>query len=73
MVLLEIFIDINLPAALWPWGLTQPLTEMSARNISLGSKGGRCVRLKILTPTSADCLEIWDPQPPETLRVCPGL
>ena len=22
---------------------------------------------------SADCLEIWEPQPPETLRVCIGL
>ena len=31
-VSLEIFIDIALPATLWPWGLNQPLTEM--RNIS---------------------------------------
>jgi hypothetical protein len=35
MVSLEFFIDIILPAALWP---TQPLTEMSTRNISWGVK-----------------------------------
>jgi hypothetical protein len=27
-------IDIILPAVLWPLGSTQPLTEMSTRNIS---------------------------------------
>jgi len=36
MVSLEFFIDIILPIALWPWGLTQPLTEMSTRSISWG-------------------------------------
>ena len=35
---LEFFIDIILPAALWPLGLTQPLTEMSIRNMSCGLK-----------------------------------
>jgi len=36
IVSLEFFIDIILPAALWTWGSTQPLTEMSTRNISWG-------------------------------------
>ena len=53
--------------------LTQPPTEMSTRNISLWGKGGRCVRLTNLPPSCADCLEIWESQPPGTLRACPGL
>ena len=52
-------------------GLTQPLTEMSTRIIS-GGTGGQCVRLTILPPSRADCLEIWEPQPPGTVRACPG-
>ena len=27
----------------------------------LGRKGGRCVGLKTLLPSYADCLEIWEP------------
>jgi len=54
-------------------GLTQPLTEMSTRNISCGGKGGPCVGLTTLPPSCGDCLEMWEPQPPGTLRVCPGL
>ena len=34
MVSLEFFIDIILLAAPWLWGLIQPLTEMSTRNVS---------------------------------------
>jgi hypothetical protein len=49
-------------------GLTQPLTDMSTRNISWG-KGGRCVELTTLPPSCADCLEIWEPLPLGTLRV----
>ena len=37
-----------------------------------GGKGGRCVG-QTLPPSCADCLEIWKPQTPETLRACPGL
>ena len=35
-------------------------------------EGGRCVGLTTLPSSCADCLEIWDPQPPGTLRGCPG-
>jgi len=49
-------------------GLTQPVTEMSTRNISWGGKGGRCVGLTTLPPSCAICLDIWEPQPPGTLR-----
>jgi hypothetical protein len=36
-------------------------------------EGGRCVGLVTLPPLCADCHEIWEPQPPGTLRACPGL
>jgi len=38
MVSMEFFIDIILVAALWPWGLTHPVTEMITGNISCGVK-----------------------------------
>jgi hypothetical protein len=37
----------------------------------LGGKG--CVGLTTLPPSCADCLEIWEPQPPGILMACPGL
>jgi len=46
---------------------------MSTRNISWGGNGGRCIGLTTLPTSSADCLEIWEPQPPGTLRACPDL
>jgi len=52
--------------------ISQPLTEMSTRNISWEGKGGRRVGLT-LPPSCADCLEMSEPQPPWTLRACPGL
>jgi len=48
--------------------LTQPVTEMSTRNISWG----RHVGLTTLPPSCAECLEIWVPQPPGNLRAWPG-
>jgi len=47
-------------------GPTQPL-------MFHGGKGGWCVGLTTLPPSCADCLEIWEPQTPVTLRDCPGL
>ena len=53
-------------------GSTQPVTEMSVRNISWG-KGGRFIWLTTLLPSCAECLEIWEPQPSGTLGACQGL
>jgi len=39
----------------------------------LWGKGGRCVGLTTLPPSCAVCFQIWEPQPPGTLRACPGL
>jgi hypothetical protein len=39
----------------------------------LGGKGGRCIGLKALPFPCADCFKICEPQPPGTLRSCPGL
>jgi len=54
-------------------GLTQPLTEMITTNISWRGKGGQCIGLTTLPPSSADRLEMRESQPPANLRACPGL
>jgi hypothetical protein len=54
---------------------TQPLTEISTRNISWG-KGGRCVGLTTLPLLCTDCIKIWEPQPLEPsgpVKVCYGI
>jgi hypothetical protein len=45
-------------------GLTQPTTEM-------GDKDSWCIGLTKLPPSCANCLEIWEPQPPRMLRTFP--
>ena len=39
----------------------------------LGGKGGRCIGLTTAPLSCLACLEIKEPQPPGTLRACPGL
>jgi len=63
IVSLEFFIDIILP--------NQSLTEIITSD--KGGKGGRCIGLTTLPPSYANCLEIWEPQPPGNLRACPGM
>ena len=58
-VSLEIFHWHNPSGRTMALGLTQPLTEMSTRNIFWGGKGGRCVGLTTLPSLCADCLEMW--------------
>jgi hypothetical protein len=38
----------------------------------LGCKGGWCVGLTTLPPSCTACHEIWESQPPGTLRACPA-
>jgi hypothetical protein len=53
---------------LWPWSNRNEYQEYF-----LGGKGGRCLGLTTLLSSCADCLEMWEPQTPGTLRACPGL
>jgi len=68
----EFFIDLILLATLWPWGWLS-LEQKWVPGIFPGGEGGQCVGLTTLPPSCVDCVEIWEPQPPGTLRACPGL
>jgi hypothetical protein len=72
MVSLEFINDIILPATPGP-GVYSASNRNEYQKYFLWGKSGWCVRLTILPPSCADCLEIWEPQPPGTLGVCPGL
>jgi hypothetical protein len=39
----------------------------------LGGKGGPCVGLTTLPLSCADCIEIWEPETPETFRDFQGM
>ena len=66
------FIDIILSAAPWPWGWLS-LERKWVPCIIPGGKGGRYLGLTNLPPSCAGCHEIWEFQPPGTLRACPDL
>ena len=63
-------------SSFWPHrdpGVSSASKRNEYQEYFLVGKGGRCVALTILAASFADCLEIWESQPPGTLRVCPGL
>ena len=68
-----VFIDIILPAALWPWGFDSASNRSEYQEYFLGGKGGWRVGLTTLPRSCAECLEIWESEPLGTLRACPGL
>jgi len=66
MAALEFFIDIILP-------VDSASNRNEYQGYFLRGKSGRCIGLTTLPPSCADCLEMWEPQPPGTLRACPDL
>jgi len=69
---LEFFIDISFRPRYGP-GADSACNRNEYQEYFLEGKCGRCVVLTTLPHSCADCLEIWEPQAPGTLRVCLGL
>jgi hypothetical protein len=68
----EFFIDIIVPATLRAL-INSASNKNEYQEYFLGGKGNWCIGLTTLPPSCAHCHEIWEPQPPGTLRACPGL
>jgi hypothetical protein len=54
-------------------GSTQPLKEISTRNISWGVKVAGAYGSQTYHLPVPNVLKFWEPQPPGTLRACTGL
>jgi len=57
-------------------GLTQPLNKNECQKYFLEGNGSWCIGLTTLPPSCADCLEIWEPQPPSSsgpVQACTGV
>jgi len=69
---LEFFIDLSFWLHYGP-GVDVASNSNEYQEYFLGGKGSWCVVLATFPPSCANCLEIWEPQPPGTLRACPDL
>jgi len=54
-------------------GSTKPLNRNEYQDYFLGGKDGQCTRLTTLQSSCANCLQIWESQPPGTLKACTGI
>jgi hypothetical protein len=72
MVSMEFLLTQSFRPQYGPWVESDPNIN-EYQEYFLGGKGGRCVKLTTLPPSCADRLEIWESQPPGTIRASPGL
>jgi len=70
MVSLEFFIDIKSFRSHYGLAVNSASNRNEYQEYFLEGKGGRCVRLTTFSSSYADCLEIWEPHSPESLRAC---
>jgi len=66
----------SLTKSFWPHygpGVHSASNRNEYQEYFVEGKGGRCVGLTNLPHLCSDFLEIWEPQPPASLRVCSGL
>jgi hypothetical protein len=66
------FIELILPIPLRPCGRLH-LYKNDYQGYLLLGKDSQFVGLTTLPPSCAECLDIWEPQPPGSLWACPGL
>jgi len=73
MVSLEHFVDIKSIRLHNGTGFDSDLNKNEYQEYFVAGKDGRCLRLKTLPQSCADCHEIKEPQPAGILRACPRL